>query len=447
MEGLYEYFGSYEPLDITASERAIRRWLSDRLRLPEEASAFLRLYVVLPLGLVAVPTFMMGAAFPFLQRAIHDTHARLGRRVGWLQASNILGATLGAVLVGTVFLQFLGSSWTLRLLIALGGTFLMLWVGRVFRARGRHLAYVGALAITAASMWSIPSGGVLWAKLHGSTPDKTISAEDGSGVSILKNDNADFSGTTLVYLNGLGQSWIPYPNVNAVHSQLGLLPAMLHPAPKEVAVIGLGSGDTVYSVGGREEITSITCIEIVEPQLTTLRILQQRRPYDGLESILNDSRIRFVFDDGRTYLGNNSKKYDVIEADALRPNSAFAGNLYSYEYFMLLRSRLNPGGMAVTWSPTNRVTETFVKVFPYVYRFSALLIGMEEPLNFDRGAIRARVESAYTQAYFAKAGIDARSLVLPFLDQDLEEDLLVERTDFSLYDFNTDLFPKDEYRR
>ena len=36
--------------------------------------------------------------------------------------------------------------------------------------------------------------------------------------------------------------------------------------------------------------------------------------------------------------------------------------------------------------------------------------------------------------------------VLPFLDEKLE-DLRVEPTDFSLYDINTDLFPKDEYRR
>ena len=46
--------------------------------------------------------------------------------------------------------------------------------------------------------------------------------------------------------------------------------------------------------------------------------------------------------------------YDIIEADALRPTSAFAGNLYSVEYFALLRDHLEPGGYAVTWAATER---------------------------------------------------------------------------------------------
>jgi predicted membrane-bound spermidine synthase len=448
-EWLRTYLAGYEPFDVTPAQRAINNWLSSPVEFLRGITGtqpnFLTLYVLVPAALIAPPTLMMGASFPFLQRAVHDSQAQLGRRVGWLQAANILGATLGAILVGTVFLHFLGTPWTLRLLFALGGTFLLLWVS-LFQFRFRRAGYIAALAITAFLMWSIPPGPVLWAKLHGSATENTISTEDGSGVSLLKNDAADFSSTTLVYLNGLGQSWIPYYHVNTIHSQLGILPVMLHREPKEVAVIGLGSGDTPYSLGGREETTAITCIEIVKPQAATLRLLQQRRPYAGLDSLLNDKRTQFVFTDGRTYLATNLKKYDVIEADALRPNSAFAGNLYSYEYFMLLKSRLNPGGLAVTWAPTPRVLETFAKVFPYVFRFDSILIGSAEPIEFDRDAIRARLERPFTQAYFAKAGIDAKGLVLPFLDRKLE-DLALDRRSFAFYDVNTDLFPKDEYSR
>jgi spermidine synthase len=400
---------------------------------------------LVPFVMVAPPAFMMGASFPFLQRAVHDTPARLGRRVGWLQASNILGATLGAAMVGTVFLHFFGASWTLRLLVALGGTFLML-SARLAQSRVRRPAYAAGLTVTAALMWSIPPGPVLWAKLHGSPAEKTIYREDGSGVSVLKNDNADFSSTTWVILNGLGQSWIPYDRVNPVHTQLGALPVILHPKPRSVAVIGLGSGNTIYGVGGREEVEEITCIEIVEPQLQTLRLLLQRRTYAALESVLSDTRMRFVFTDGRTYLGSSLKKYDVIEADALRPNSAFAGNLYSYEYFMLLKSRLNPGGLAVTWTPTARVTETFVKVFPYSYRFDSILVGSETPIDLGSDAIRARIESPYTQDYFRRGGIDINNLVLPYLDKE-SKGLLIDRREFAFYDINTDLFPKDEYGR
>jgi spermidine synthase len=450
VQWLHAYFGTYEPFDVTTAQRAMKNWMSEPGKLLRDITSgqpnFLSLYIALPLFLVAPPTLMMGASFPFLQRAVHDSPAHLGRRVGWLQAANIFGATMGAILVGNVFLHVLGTSATLRLLTAIGATFLILWATLALRASLRPLGYLSGVIIPLLLIASIPRGPILWAKLHGAPIEHTISTENGAGVSMLKNTDAGFSSTTLVFVNGLGQSWIPYSHVNPVHSQLGILPVMIHPNPKAVAVIGLGSGDTVHGVGGREEVTGITCIEIVEAQLDSLRLLQQRRPYGGLDGLFNDTRIRFAFTDGRAYLANNSIKYDVIEADALRPNSAFAGNLYSYEYFLLLKSRLNPGGLAVTWAPTPRVLETFVKAFPHVYRFDSILIGSADPIVFDREAIRRRVQSPFTQDYFARAGIDPNPLVLPFLDRK-DEELRIERSWFALSDVNSDLFPKDEYSR
>ena len=449
MRWLQTYLAGYEPFDVIPARRAIRGWLSsmDFLRsVTGSQPNFLTLYIGVPLLLIAPPTLMMGAGFPFLQRAVQSTRSHLGRRVGWLQAANIFGATLGAILIGSVFLHFFGTSWTLRLLLALGGTFLILRASLFLRLSVRRFAYAAASAITILLMWAIPPGSELWATLHGAPEENTISAEDGSGVSLMKNDRADFSSTTLVYVNGLGQSWVPFTVINSIHSELGILPILLHPSPREVAVIGLGSGDTAFSLGGRPETVSITCIEIIAPQLETLRSLNERQPYGGLQSLLNDSRFRFVFTDGRTFIGNNAKKYDIIEADALRPNSAFAGNLYSYEYFMLLKSRLNPGGLAVTWAPTVRVVETFMKVFPYAYRFNGVLVGSADPIDFDRHAIRARLANPFTQAYYAKAGINVNDLVLPLLDRESAQ-LQIDPRWFAMYNINTDLHPKDEYGR
>ena len=40
-------------------------------------------------------------------------------------------------------------------------------------------------------------------------------------------------------------------------------------------------------------------------------------------------RIEHVTGDGRTYLMRSGRQFDIIEADALRPTSAFSGNVYS----------------------------------------------------------------------------------------------------------------------
>jgi spermidine synthase len=454
LQWLRTYLATYNPFDVGPARSAIEKWIfgaGSSGILPAIAGPqpnFLSLYVLLPLILIGPPTFMMGASFASLQRTVQDNRRWLGSRVGWLQASNIFGATLGAISVGGFFLEFLGTTGTLRLLITLGGCFLLLLTTILFqsRSKGRKIGYVVALATIGVVIWSVPSRSALWAKLHGSPSEQIISSEDGSGLSVLKNDGVNFSSTTWVYSNGLGQSWVPYTDVDSVHSLLGILPVMLHHQPTEIAVIGLGSGDTLYSLGGREETKEITCIEIVEPQLDSLKLLHRRSPYGGLESLFSDVRIRYVFTDGRRYIGSKQKKYDIIEADALRPTSAFAGNLYSYEYFLLLKSRLKPGGLAVTWGPTQRVIQAFLKVFPHVLQLSSILIGSAEPIAFDREVIKARSEHAFTEIYYAKAGMDVQQLLSPFLDGNLE-DIRLDHADFDLTDFNTDLFPKDEYGR
>jgi spermidine synthase len=250
----------------------------------------------------------------------------------------------------------------------------------------------------------------------------------------------------MVYANGLGQSWIPYYDINVIHSRLGMLPALIHPNPEEIAVIGLGSGDTAFSLGGRPETKEVVCIEIVESAREVLELLHRKKPYGGLESLLHDSRYRQITGDGRRVLAASQKKYDIIEADALRPTSAFAGNLYSYEYYQLLKSRLKPGGLALTWAPTQRTLETFMKVFPHVLNFDSVVVGSEQPIQFDPETIRARLEHPFTKGYYAKAGLDVKAIVFPFFDRKIET-LRVDHKMFSLSDWNTDLFPKDEYPR
>jgi spermidine synthase len=445
---LQAYLAGFDPLDVSVVQYALNSWWSAPGGLWSALASqpgFLVLYIIVPFLLVGPPTVLMGASFAFLQRAVQDDQARLGRRVGWLQAANILGATLGSIITGTVLLHLLGTAQTARVLLAIGGVFLLPLLPLAFRAQAPRLAACGvAAAVAVALMWSIPAGPRFWALLHGSPAEQVIALEDGTGVSVLKNSNADFSGTTFVYVNGLGQSWIPFHDIDGIHSQLGILPVMLHPAPQSVAVIGLGSGDTAYSLGGREETTAITSIEIVKPQLETLQMLQARRPYGGLEGLLGDPRYRFVFTDGRSYLARQTTNYDVIQADALRPNSAYAGNLYSYEYFMLIRSRLNPGGLTVTWAPTERVRTTFLRAFPHVIQVGSILVGSVEPIQYAPAELRARAEHPFSQAYYARAGIDVLALLAPLLEP---ADLRIYADAVPGQDLNMDLHPRDEYNR
>ena len=446
LKPLWVYLGGYEPVNAADLSGAVRAWLSGAELAPalgESARFGLFLYFVLPFVLIAPATLLMGISFPVLQKLVQDNPMLLGRRVGWLQTLNIAGSMLGAMIVGWCLLGWLGSSGTLKLLVVLGGVFLCLAAWQLARrplSRGLSIAISLILVGWIASR--IPSAPRLWAKLHGADPRAIIAREGASGLAVLKGHQNGFEKEAVwVFTNGIGQSWLPY---GGVHTQIGLLAVVLHPKPAEVAVIGLGSGDTVYALGGSPHTTELSCIEIVDRIQDTLKDLAPRIRYPALDALLADARIKWIFTDGRAHILHSGKQFDVIEADALRPNSAYSGNLYSAEYFQMLKAHLKPDGLAVTWAPTDRVLASFLAVFPYAILVDGIAIGSQQPVEAEPADIRARMTDPFTSEYYRRIGDDMRPLLASLLAGHYKR-FSPETDRPALRDLNSDLFPKDEY--
>ncbi|GAB3039778.1 hypothetical protein GCM10027185_48510 [Spirosoma pulveris] len=394
-------------------------------------------YGLIPLFLLFVPTFLMGLSFALSQSLIQDRFEEVGRKIGWLQFVNIVGSALGAWLVTWVGFPILGTAMLLKLIAGLG-----LVYGFVLFAR-RHLNALAVSVLTVVQIMAlllIPGNTILWQRLNGvDTPTDLLFNENESGVSVIKFMPGRQSG--IVFVNGLGQSALPY-SIDDVHTLLGGLPVMMHPNPERVAVIGLGSAGTVQGIGGRAETRQIDCFEIVSNQAQILADYGVQAKDSSVNNVLSDSRLKLIFRDGRYALQHSPDTYDVIEADALRPTSAFSGNIYSREYFELLRSRLRPGGYAVTWSPTVRIRNTFQTVFPYiVYVDDLVLIGSNKPITIDWNAIQQRAMTSFSQAHYKSAGIDLWKILTRYRSHTH----LIPGNQPVGREINTDLFPKDEY--
>jgi spermidine synthase len=384
------------------------------------------LYVALPLFLFALPTLLMGFAFPVLQRAVHDELSSSGRKVGALQAANIAGCVAGSLLVGLVALQWLGTAETLRLLVLVGLAFAA--VGVRYEGRGFALAAL-ALAVLVAFL---PGREELWRRLHGQTDEqqRALFEEDATGVVALATRNGV---RHRLSVNGKGNSWLPF---GGVHTVLGALPAVVHPAPRQVAVVGLGSGDTAWAAGCRRETLSVTVFEISSPQPRILRRFAAQEKLPELRTFLSDPRVRLRLEDGRRALEASADAYDTIETDAIWPESAGSGNLYSLEFFRTCAKRLRPGGLMCTWAPTPRVRATFRSVFPHVLDAEGglILIGSEYPLQLDVAAWQARLaaSASYLGELRAQTIADRLSGLRP-----AEGPIDVTP--------NRDLFPRDEF--
>ena len=442
------YAGASTIVLLSSLDASRFSWLRDHLvrhNPPDQALLTVALHLAIPAVLMGPPTMLMGFCFPLLQKAAQQDLAALGSRLGRLMFANVAGSTGGAIVTGWWALRLLGTADTLKALVFASALFAAAGVLLSLKPPSRRwtgvlLSSVGIFAAVSVAR-QMPSARTLWAGLHAAIPERIVYTEDETGVSLMKVVGATSQRESQVYVNGLGQSWIPYGNV---HTVLGALPAFLHPDPRDVVVIGLGSGDTAFALAGRSGIESITCVEIVRSQLRTLVEFDRVYGYEGLAALFRDPRIEHVTGDGRRFIMRSERQFDIIEADALRPQSAYSGNLYSDRYFELLRTRLKSGGLAVTWAPTERVRRTFLKVFSHVVAYRDVLIGSPDPIVIDHLAARRRIADPSVRKFYQAAGVDIEALLEPYLASTPERfDSGYDRS--TIDDINTDLFPRDEF--
>lgn len=394
------------------------------------------LYGLLPVFLFGLPTVLMGLSFPILQRAVQDEVRTSGRKVGFLQAANITGCLLGSLLVGLVFLSAFGTAGTMRLLVLLGVGFALVGM----RDEGVRFRF-GALAAALVGLaFLLPAQDDLWRRLHGShSQPGALFEEDGTGVAGLTPSTTKTGSTVWrVWVNGKSNSLLPF---GGVHTALGAAPALMHPAPRDIAIIGLGSGDTAWGAGVRRDVTErVVVYEIIAPQKRLLEQLASRpSPPQKLGHFLGDPRIHHLVADGRNALDRGEALYDVIEMDALYPGSAGAGNLYSTEFFRICARKLRPGGLMSAWNPRPRAHASFLAAFPYVVELGGgtILVGSGSPIPIDPATWRERLFSPRVEAYLGSKRAqemwdDTLSGARPALEPMTPQ-------------VNTDLFPRDEF--
>ena len=394
-----------------------------------------RLYVLLPLVLYAIPTVLMGLSFPILQRAVQDDPRTAGHKVGLLQAANIAGCVAGSLLVGLVLLDWIGTMGAVRLLLAMGVGFALIGA-RDAGLRSRFgLAAIALVLLVAV----IPDQGRFWRRLHGHDGGESgpiVIDEDATGVGALTMSPWN-PGEWQLSCNGKGQGALPFFEG---HTLLGAVPAVLHRAPRDIAIIGLGTGGTAWAAACRPETASVTVFEIFGPQPRLLAAFRRLELYPPLEGFLRDPRVRIEVADGRNALDHSTRQFDLIEADPIFPDRAYSGNLYSVEFFSRCARKLKPGGFVCTWAPTARIYASFHKAFPYVIGLEnrAIVVGSNEPIPVEVEAWAARASSGDVASYLGE-----------YLSQEVVKRVLkikpLVRTGRRAIELNHDLFPRDEF--
>jgi hypothetical protein len=305
----------------------------------------------LTLAVVGPPAFLIGMTFPFAQRAVQRDLASVGARVGWVQLANIAGNAAGSLGTGLVTLHLLGTMGTMRLLAAVTLALLAGWLWRAVRPaapRGRRkAARPGRRPPRSPGLRPGGGGAARQRRLlaaHARPPGRGRRHRGRGPLRrrlLAGNGEGGRRRAGQVLHRGFAQGSVPFWEG---HVLLGVLGPLLHPAPERVLAIGVGSGATPWGALVSPATREVRAVELVGPVLDVLRGIAEARPEGAVAELLSDPRLRLEYGDGRRALARGTERYDVIEADAILPQSSHSGLLYSAEFLRTVRARLEPGG-------------------------------------------------------------------------------------------------------
>ena len=129
------------------------------------------------------------------------------------------------------------------------------------------------------------------------------------------------------------------------------LPLAFRPESEDVLLICYGCGVTADALLHGPNVKRMDVVDISKEVFSLADF------YSGINysNPLRDPRVHAVVQDGRFFLQANPRQYDVISGEPPPPKNAGAVNLYTEEFFSLMKGRLKEDGIATFWLPINQL--------------------------------------------------------------------------------------------
>jgi spermidine synthase len=341
---------------------------------------------------IAIPTTLMGAAFPIIAGVYRARSEERGTNIGKVYSANTLGAVVGSGIAAFWLLPSFGTVISIKtaalinIMVGLTG-FLVL-------RRFRMLAFASALLLLPFAPIDIPVNllhtGV---GIYGKARDFSLEQRDRFDLFVKEGLNATVS--VSAYYDGIlnlavnGKTDASTSDDMGTQLAMGYFPTLLHDNPKEVLVVGFGSGVTVRAALEVSGVTEVECVEI-EPA-----VFETAEYFDSVnEGVYLNPRAQYFVDDARSHIIASEKKYDVIISEPSNPWISGIGNLFSKEFYEISLSRLKDDGIFAQWvqlysmdtNSLKMILKTFSSVFPessvwQASKYDIIIIGHKGPFH------------------------------------------------------------------
>ena len=378
-------------------------------------------------GLIFIPTFGFGLLFPLANQIYSSRLQAVGKAIGNVYSINTLGGVLGTILTPFVFIPLFGIRLSIYLIYAVLILFGVFVLAKYRKQNPVLISVVTLVVLILGKSVFVPQieigkpGVHNLARLEINVAEgriKLLDYKEGefSTISVVEDTE---SGARTLYMDGFSTATVSRSFSGGTYMQaMGFIPMVLHPDPKNVLVIGFGTGNTM-GIASLFPNANVHGVEIDKNVLEFSKWFT-----DWNHDVLNRPNTKMFIQDGRAFLRWSSTRYDVIIMEPMSPLQAGVVNLYSKEFYELALKHLQDDGILVQWLPLHLVgredarsiTQTFKNVFPEFSVWNSfltrivLLVGSREKIVIDKTIFDRRLENSEIKK------VAAEMKVLSFLD-------------------------------
>lgn len=334
--------------------------------------------VELALQLCFLVSLVSGMLFAACGQVVKERFQSEIKGTGLLTLANTIGAAVGSIGAGFVLIPLAGMEFSFFSIATLYILISLLALDRDCLRPGsgrRSIAYFCIAGVALAAIVLYPFGYMrnyvipTIARQFFKGDSRLVAIREGNTETAIYL-RSDLAGVPVSYrlltnghsMSGTGLQALRYMRLYVY------LPLALDPEATDALLICFGVGTTASALTDSSRLRTIDVVDISE---NVLNISKEVNFY-GDRHPLNDPRVRAIVEDGRFFLQSTKKKYDLITAEPPPPRLTGVCNIYSREYFHLLRDRLKEGGIATYWLPlyelhkseAQAITSAFREVFP-----------------------------------------------------------------------------------
>ncbi len=165
---------------------------------------------------------------------------------------------------------------------------------------------------------------------------------------VVHYQNSIYGNTTVIaregqytfFSSGIPVITSPVPDVAFVE-EFSHFPLLHHPRPEDIVVIGGGAGGMINEIL-KHNVKRIDYAEL-DPLILSL---VKKFPTDLTEKELSDPKVQVHHMDGRLFLKETPRRYDVVLIGLSNPQDLQLNRFFTRQFYSLVRDRLKEGGVA-----------------------------------------------------------------------------------------------------